>query len=88
MKFRGARLRLDLFLLIFVPMKSMFTIFSIINVNGQFYSAGSRNGKYNGLTNGVASNGLSNGGYSGSVYNGVSTVPRPAPAVYQPQTPR
>jgi len=50
---------------------------------------GSRNGKYNG---GVANGGIANGGYNGynggPVYNGLSTGPRPAPAVYQPQTPR
>ena len=47
---------------------------------------GSRNGKYNGgMVNG---GGLINGAYNGGpVYNGVSTGPRPPPAVYQPQTP-
>jgi len=70
---------------------SSLTTYTSLQTSKSSYSnsrPGSRNGKYNGLTNGVASNGLSNGGYSGSVYNGVSTVPRPAPAVYQPQTPR
>ena len=49
--------------------------------------SGSRNGKYNGVGNGIANGGYS--GYNGGpVYNGLSTGPRPAPAVYQPQTPR
>lgn len=46
---------------------------------------GSRNGKYNGMSNGV-SNGIQYNG--GPVYNGISTGPRPPPAVYQPPTPR
>lgn len=45
---------------------------------------GSRNGKYNG-----GMNGISNGAYNGGpVYNGLSTGPRPPPAVYAPHTPR
>ena len=47
--------------------------------------AGSRNGKYNGMSNGV-SNGIQYNG--GPIYNGISTGPRPPPAVYQPPTPR
>jgi len=46
---------------------------------------GSRNGKYNGGMNGLANGAAYNGG---PVYSGVSTGPRPPPAVYQPQTPR
>ena len=46
--------------------------------------SGSRNGKYNGMSNGV-SNGIQYNG--GPVYNGISTGPRPPPAVYQPRQP-
>ena len=56
----------------------------VINANGSFIHSGSRNGKYNG-----GMNGISNGAYNGGpVYNGLSTGPRPPPAVYAPHTPR
>ena len=55
--------------------------------NAEKNISGSRNGKYTGMGNGI-SNGGYNGYNGGPVYNGLSTGPRPAPAVYQPQTPR
>jgi hypothetical protein len=53
---------------------------------------GSRNGKYsNGAANGhgLPSLHYDNGGLGGPIYSGLSTGPRPPPAVYQPpMTPR
>ena len=57
----------------------------VIDTNGAFILSGSRNGKYNGGMNGMSNGIVYNGG---PVYNGLSTGPRPPPAVYQPQTPR
>jgi hypothetical protein len=58
----------------------------------QHLCAGSRNGKYsNGTANGhgLPSLHYDNGGLGGPIYSGLSTGPRPPPAVYQPpMTPR
>ena len=65
----------------YTPAKFSLSSLLMLNIN-----VGSRNGKYNGMVNGGISNGIAYN--SGPIYNGVSTGPRPPPAVYQPQTPR